>query len=470
MTTHGGPHPNLIVVSNRGPVNFQRDAEGVLRPVRGGGGLVTSLAPALEGTGATWLSSLVDDGRDPRDFDAEWKGIKVRHVLLSEDVYHQFYDVTANGMLWFLHHHLFDAARSPRIDRTWWAAWETYCRVNAEFATHIAKIAAEGATVAIHDYHLTLLGRELRQLRPDLRTVHFHHTPFAGPDSMSMLPASVVKTLLEGLAGHDACGFHSERWANNFQHCCAEFIGRVPPTFVSAAAPYVGDLRRVAGSLECARAAEDLRARVAGRKLIVRVDRMELSKNILRGFDAFDDLLARYPQWRGAATFVAHLYPSREGLTAYLSYRQEVESLVRRINDRWSTADWTPIVLLVGDDFPRSVAAYLSYDVLLVNPVRDGLNLVAKEGAILNERNGAVVLSREAGSWDELADAAVGVNPFDTIETSEALQYALSMTDVEREDRANRLRRAAMSRSPQDWLDDQLAAANREASGRQLDE
>jgi trehalose 6-phosphate synthase len=456
MTPSGASHPNLIVVSNRGPVNFQRDHEGVLRPVRGGGGLVTSLAPAIEGTGAVWLSSLIDSSGEAHTLDTEWDGFTVKHVPFSEDTYHQFYDVIANGMLWFLHHNLFDSARMPRIDRAWWSAWETYCQVNHEFSMRIAKTAPEGAVVAIHDYHLTLIGKELREVRPDLRTVHFHHTPFTGSDTLAMLPTEAARTLLEGLAGHTACGFHSERWASNFAQCCADYLGRVSPTFVSAAAPHVSDLQAVADSKQCAGAVDDLRNIVGDRKLVVRVDRMELSKNVLRGFDAFDDLLEHHPHWRDKVTFVAHLYPSREGLTEYLSYRREVENLVQRINARWSTDSWTPIVLLVGDDFPRSVAAYLSYDVLLVNPVRDGLNLVAKEGAILNTRSGVVVLSREAGSWTELADAAIGINPFDTVETSEALRYALEMDDMEREDRANRLRRAATSRSPQDWLNDQL--------------
>lgn len=452
--------PPLVVVSNRGPLAFRLDEDGSLTPTRAGGGLVACLAPALTETDAIWVTSAVGDAdqsganEGPIDID----GVQVHHLPINAADYRRYYDVIANGTLWFLHHNLFDLARRPLINQRWWEAWHTFCDVNEGFATFVAETAPEGAIVMVHDYHLALIGSTLRSLRPDLRTVHFHHTPFTGRNTVSTLPQPAVLRLIEGMNGFDACGFHAQVWADNFALCSADAIGRVPATFISAAAPDQEELARVSHTDEVNVALSHLEEIAAGRKLIVRVDRMELSKNLLRGFLAFDDLLARYPRWRSKVTFVANLYPSREGLVDYLAYRTEVEGLVAQINDAWATGDWTPIIVSVEDDFPRSVAAMRRYDVLLVNPIRDGLNLVAKEGALLNERDGAVILSREAGSWFELEDWAIGINPFDITATSDAMLHALEMDEEEKAARAAGLRAAAASRKPTDWLDDQIRA------------
>jgi trehalose 6-phosphate synthase len=214
-----------------------------------------------------------------------------------------------------------------------------------------------------------------------------------------------------------------------------------------------------AASPGAARAAPALDRLVAGGHLIVRVDRVELSKNLLRGFWALDELLETHPEWRGQVVMLALAYPSREGLAEYLAYRTEVEATATRLNEAWGTDDWQPIVLDVADDRDRSVAALARYDVLMVNPVRDGMNLVAKEGPLVNQRDGVVVLSREAGAWEELQGAAVGINPFDVTGTAEALHLALSMGHEERARRARAIRRTVADRTAADWLAEQVAAA-----------
>lgn len=452
--------PPLVVVSNRGPLAFRHDEAGNIVPTRAGGGLVACLAPAIENRDALWITSAVSDA-DRAATEAgpvEMDGMRVHHLAINPDRYRQYYDVISNGTLWFLHHNLFDLARRPRIDQHWWDAWHTYCEVNEEFAALVASDAPQGAIVLVHDYHLALMGSSLRALRPDLKTVYFHHTPFTGRNTITTLPTPALHRLIEGMNGFDACGFHAQAWADNFALCSADAIGRVPATFISAAAPDVEELRVVAQQTETQAAYEALDAHAAGRKLIVRVDRMELSKNLLRGFLAFDDLLRRYPRWRENVIFAANLYPSREGLVEYLAYRNEVEGLIDQINESWATPDWQPITVSVQDDFPRSVAALRRYDVLLVNPIRDGLNLVAKEGALLNERAGAIILSREAGSWFELSDWAIGINPFDITATADAMLHALEMSDEERQSRAVGIREAADARHPTDWLNDQIRA------------
>ncbi len=453
----------IILVSNRGPLSFSLSADGALQSRRGGGGLVSALGPAVAGTGATWIAGALSeaDRRAAAAGVVEADGFRLRPLVVDADAYRAYYDVISSGALWFVHHRLYDTPRRPRIDRHWRHAWDRYRQVNAAFARSVIEEAADQAIVLVQDYHLSLVGAELAAKRPDLTTVHFHHTPFGGPDDLRILPEEVTVELLEGLTASSACGFQAPRWAAAFESCCVEVLGRTCPTFVSPAAVEVSEIAGVAASPACAAALVGLEQQVGDRRLIVRVDRIELSKNLLRGFHAFDELLRTRPEWRERVVFAACVYPSREGLAEYLAYRQETEGLIQRINQTWATPGWTPILYDATDDFPRSVAALRRYDALLVNPVRDGLNLVAKEGPLVNERDGVLLLSRESGAWAELAAGAVGLNPFDVGATAEALHEALTMSDGDRKARASEVRRRAAARTPADWLADQLAAAAR---------
>jgi len=317
--------------------------------------------------------------------------------------------------------------------------------------------------VLVQDYQLALVPGLLKERRPDLRIVAFLHTPWCSPQELATLPDEMAGAVLAGLAGAGACGFHSARWAEAFEGCCRERLGRAPATFVSPAAADADDLRSVAGSEECGRELSRLNAAVGDRTLIVRVDRIELSKNVLRGFWAFDELLENRPDLRGRVVFAAMVYPSRLGLAEYLAYGQEVQALADRINAKWgpAAAGWTPIMLDPDDNYPMSVAALRRADVLLVNPIRDGLNLVAKEGPLVNERDGVLVLSHQAGSWDELGDHALGVNPFDVSGTAAAMATALDLPLAERASRALGLRKAVEARSPLDWFDELRTAAGK---------
>ena len=454
-------HPDLVVASNRGPLSFTTSAEGGLVARRGAGGLVSSLGPAVAGTGATWVAAAITDldRRAAAGGVVEAEGFRLRSMAIDPADYRRFYDTVANATLWFLNHGLFDLPRRPRIDRRWFEAWRAYQRVNRTFAEVLADEAPEGGTVLVHDYHLALVGATLGDLRPDLRTAYFHHTPFCDPSAMAVLPDEVAAELLGGMAGHGACGFHSARWARAFEACCAAVLGSAPPTFVAPAAIDAGDLDQVAASDAGQAAAARLDDEVGDRAVIVRVDRIEPSKNILRGFLAFEALLEDQPAWRERVVFKACVYPSRDALPEYMAYRGEVEAVVERINARWATPGWTPLLLDNDDAFPRSVAALRRADVTLVNPVRDGLNLVALEGPAVNDRDGVLVLSRQAGAWDLLAGAAVGVNPFDLAGTAAALHQALSMEPGERATRAAALRDAGRRRTPVDWLGELLREA-----------
>jgi len=386
----------------------------------------------------------------------------VHLVDVPVDEFDRYYDVVSNQMLWFVHHGLFDLTRVPELDGGWRDAWTSYRTVNQLFAETVIAHAPHGAVVLVQDYHLTLLAPTVRAARDDLTLVHFHHTPFAGPDNARVLAAEPLIEMLAALAAHDACGFHVPEWADNYaavQRRWGTVIdGQQAKVFAATLNSDIDSLRRVVAEEDCTSALVELDEMIGDRQMIVRVDRMELSKNIVRGFLAYDLLLEQRPDLRGRVTFVACCYPSRLGVPAYARYRDEVEATAATINDRWGSPDWTPIELMTDDDFPRSVAALRRYDVLLVNPVRDGLNLVAKEGPMVNERDGQLVLSTEAGAWTELMGAAEGISPFDLQATAEAIGSALDRDPEERVARAGLLHRAAVARTPTDWLDDQLAA------------
>jgi trehalose 6-phosphate synthase len=452
----------LLVVSNRGPIGFVRDDAGRLQPKRGAGGLVVTLGPGAERDQALWLAAATsdDDREGARQGEVTSGGFRFVPVIIEPPDYSAYYDVVANQTLWFCLHGLWDRPRRPRFDRHWWEAWERFKAVNDSFAAAADAAAEQGATVLVQDYQLALLPAMLAARRPDLKISTFLHTPWCSPQELGTLPDRVAVEIVSGLAGGGPCGFHTARWARAFRECARELIGADAPTFVAPAATDTDDLRSVAASAACEAELARLESEVGDRLMIARVDRIEPSKNVLRGFWAFDELLDTRPHLRGRVVFAAMVYPSRTGLAEYQAYSQEVTALAARLNAKWSTPGWTPILLDPEDHYPRSVAALRRSDVLLVNPVRDGLNLVAKEGPLVNERHGCLILSHEAGAWDELSDHAIGINPFDISETADAMARALEMSDAERRDRAAGLAAAAAARSPYDWFDELVGHAS----------
>ena len=377
---------DTVMVSNRGPLAFRLD-DGRPVAVNAGGGLAGSIRPIMVGTGATWVACALDEADKVAAAAGMMNdvGLRIELVDPEPEMFSMAYNVVSNATLWFCHHHLFDSARRPRTDYRWMEAWEAYRELNELFAQTVADVAPEGGRVLVQDYHLALMGSALARLRPDLRTAHFSHTPFADPSVLRMLPTAVGNELLTAMAGFGACGFHTERWATAYRRGLT-LLGpddsEPGSTFVSPLSTDPDRLRASAAEPAVAHELARIEELIGGpdRQVIVRVDRMELSKNLLRGFWAFEELLERQPHRRERVVFVALAYPTRQGLPEYLAYQNEVESTVARINRQWAVPGWTPIVLEVEDDYQRSLAALSRYDVLMVNPVRDGLNLVAKEG------------------------------------------------------------------------------------------
>lgn len=452
----------VIVVSHRGPARFERRADGSFDTRPGSGGLATALTPILaDRDDVVWIAAaLSDDDRAAARAGAVHVGdTDLRLIDLDPHTHRLHRDLVSNGTLWFLHHGLFDLVRRPRFDQRFAEAWDAYTKVNRAFAEDVAEAAPERDVVLVQDYQLSVLPGMLAAARPDLRVVHFTHTPFCGPNSIRVLPDEAATALLDGLAVVP-CGFHTERWARAFEACVREVRPDVRPrSFVSSLGPDPDALAREIEAPGTVAASGELDELVGDRQLVLRADRIDPSKNIVRGFLSFDLLLERSPELRERVVFVAMLHPSRQSMPEYQAYANEVATAAARVNERWATPDWTPVVLETQDDFSRTIAGFQRYDALLVNPVKDGLNLVAKEGPLCNTRDGVVCLSPDAGSFDELADGVLSAHPYDLIATADALHRALTMSTVERARRAAALKKVAAARTPADWLGDQLSAA-----------
>ncbi|MFD3519322.1 trehalose-6-phosphate synthase [Streptomyces sp. NPDC058653] len=462
----------VLVASNRGPVSYRLGEDGTLTAGRGGGGLVSGLSAIGADANAVWVCAALGDGDreavrrtggrlDPGDTG----GQRVRMLGIPPEIYADAYNGVANSTLWFVHHQLYQTPLEPAFGAEFRAQWASYEAYNRAFAEALADEAADGADVLIQDYHLALVPGMLRALRPDLRIGHFSHTPWAPVDYFRLLPDDIARQLLRGILGADRAAFLTRRWADAFTACCTEQLGGTGKTRIGvhglgADADF---LRERAHRPDVDERLTELREQIGGsdrepRRTIVRVDRTELSKNIVRGLLAYRQLLTDRPEWRERVTHVAFAYPSRQDLAVYRAYTARVQEVADEINSEFGTPGWTPVVLHVKDDFARSLAAYRLADVALVNPIRDGMNLVAKEIPVVSENGCALVLSREAGAYEELGDDAIVVNPYDVTATAAALHEALTMDADDRAARTKRLAAASTALPPQKWFLDQLDA------------
>src|SRR3954462_6808570 len=468
----------VLVASNRGPVAFRLGEDGRLHLARGAGGLVSGVSAVAAHASAVWVCAALSEA-DRRAATAapsgrldqaghDTGGAAVRMLPIEDRTFRRAYNAVANSTLWYVNHTLFDTPRAPVFDSRWARNWQAYVDYNAGFAEGLADEAKEGAEVLVQDYHLMLAPALLRARRPDLRIGHFTHTPWAEPSYFSLLPDDVAFDVLTGMLGADAVGFLSPRWAEAFVRCCVRLLGadaggdtvhyagRSTRVHVHALGVDGEELRDRAAQPDVVARREVLRRRVGDRRVIVRVDRTELSKNIVRGLHAYRELLRSRPEHRGSVVHVVFAYPSRHDLPDYRAYTADVQRVAREIDDEFAGGGWAPVILEVNDDYPRSLAALQLAEVLVVNPLRDGMNLVAKEGPVLSDDGVALVLSREAGAADELGDDALLVNPYDVTGTAAAMHEAQTMPVEERRVRRERLAKAAVALPPRDWMRAQL--------------
>jgi trehalose 6-phosphate synthase len=477
----------LIVVSNRGPASFLRDEEGERVARRGGGGLVTALRSLVTHHDVTWIASAMTEEDRAVAGEAEgeaidevaWDGSAYRLRLIAHDpaAYDWFYNVVANPTLWFLQHYLWALAYAPDIDRGLHHAWDDgYVPVNAAFADAVlAELETEpDSAVLFHDYHLYLAPRLVREQRPDTPLSHFVHIPWPEPDLWRVLPLQLRSAIHEGLLANDVVGFHAERWRLNFMRSCRDIVDCECNFETNVCTFDGGRTHAVARPIsvdptEFAELAESdnvrlLEAELAEQRpefMVLRVDRTDPSKNVVRGFKAFEYYLDAHSEMHGRISMLALLDPSRQDIPEYAEYLGAIQRAARQVNDRFQSEGWTPIDLRIADNFKLSVAAYKQYDVLLVNAIYDGLNLVAKEGPLVNERDGVLILSENAGAHEELSDWALSVNPFDVEAQAQAIHTAIQMASEERRARHSGIRDHVREHDVGAWLETQLADLDR---------
>jgi trehalose 6-phosphate synthase len=483
-----GDRRSLVVVSNRGPVSFTRGPRGERIAKRGGGGLVTALRSLVLHHDVTWIASAMteedravvaeNNGQALEEVARDGSPYRLRFVVHDPQAYDWSYNVVSNPMLWFLQHYLWALSSAPSIDHGLHNAWsEGYVPVNRAFADAVLDELDRdpSASVFFQDYQLYLAPRFVRDERPETRLAHFVHIPWPEADYWYVLPVGIRRAIHDGLLANDAVGFHTRRWARNFMRSGEDIVGAAAD-WARDSVGYEG--RRVTitaapisvDPTEFDELAQSRAVRDAGRvlsrrrpeKLIVRVDRTDPSKNIVRGFRAFELYLDAHPDMRKHVGMLALLDPSRQDIPEYAEYVGAIQREARRVNDRFQRGRWVPINLQISDNFPQAVAAYKDFDVLFVNAIFDGLNLVAKEAPLVNERDGVVILSENAGSHDELGDWVLSVNPFDVAGQADALHAALTMPSEERRERLDAIRTWVREHDLAAWTEVQLRALDAE--------
>lgn len=411
------------------------------------------------------------------------EGASYRLRLVSHDpaAYDRFYNVFANPTLWFVQHYLWGLGSAPDFDPALHEAWSKgYVPVNeALAAAALEELDREpDAAVLFHDYHLYLAPGLVRAARPDVVTSHFIHVPWPEPDYWHALPPELRVAVHEGLLANDVVGFHTDRWRSAFLRSVERLLGaRVDHE--SATVEHQGRRTRVVARpigvdpAEFERLGRDAavlerEAALVERRpeqLILRVDRTDPSKNVVRGFRAFALLLERHPELHGRVGMVALLAPSRQDIPEYAEYAAAAEAAAREVNQRFERDGWRPVELDIADDFLRSIAGYKQFDVLLVNPVFDGLNLVVKEAFLVNEHDGALVLSENAGVHEELGEWALTVNPMDISGQADALHAALTLEPAEKRKRGDAIREHVRKHDIRKWVEAQLADLDAVRSG-----
>jgi trehalose 6-phosphate synthase len=478
LAATSGDDVRLIIVSNRGPVSFDRDDSGERTYSRGAGGLVTALTAVSRRRDSTWIATAMSEedmalARETGDA-LEVEDLRVSFVEHGSEAYDLMYNHTANPLLWLVQHYLYNLPLQPELGDETRRAWEEgYLPVNRNFARAVARSVEEDERfplILLHDYQLYLTPRYVREeLRREAFISLFVHIPWPQPDYWRILPREMREAILWSLLQTDVLAFHTRRYARSFLDTVSQLLGlevsfekgvvyhagrevwvRAYPISIDA-----GEFAEISEREEVLREEREYVSRLRGR-LLIRVDRMDLSKNIVRGFQAYGRMLERHPEMKGEVTFLAQLQPSRGDIREYAEYAETVQDVISAVNAAYGTGDWQPIVLSMEDNFPRAVAAYRNYDAILVNPVFDGMNLVAKESAVVNRKDGVLILSENAGAYEELGEHALTVNPFDLDEQAEAIYRALTMSEDERRRRAEGLRQTVRSNTIEDWVEAQF--------------
>ncbi len=477
LTEDAKQNPLIVIASNRGPFSFSAKKSGdEFDTNRGSGGLVTALGALAEKHQVVWVASALSTGdrawaKQHGDSVVNVEDIMLRLIRAPQEMYDQYYNVIANPLLWFIHHEMWEIPRHPSITRDTWEAWKGYIGVNKLFAQVIAdsvKKSNRPVMIFPQDYHLYLVPGFLRKLLGDeVQIQPFVHIPWPGPDAWRILPKGMRNAILVSLLASDRVGFHTKKDAFNFVQTCRFYLddahslgsrdsihyqGRKVEARAYPISIDVDAVQEIAESTETQLFRSQVLQSTAGRRLILRVDRIEPSKNILRGLQAYRALLEQYPEYRGKVQMLALLVPSRMEVGHYQNYLKDIMAEAGMINAEYSDGLWEPARIIVGNNYHRAIAAMQVYDVLLVNPVADGMNLVAKEGALVNEHDGVVLLSEYAGAIYEMHEHVLSISPFDVHNAAEAIHQALQMPQEERQQRAEALREIVRRADVKRWF------------------
>lgn len=469
--------PLIVIASNRGPFSFSvKKGSDEFDTNRGSGGLVTALGALAEKHQVVWVASALSIGdrawaKHHGDQVVNVQDIMLRLIRAPQEIYDQYYNVIANPLLWFIHHEMWEIPRHPSINRETWEAWQAYININKLFAQVIAgsvKDADRPVIVFPQDYHLYLVPGFLRKLVGDeVQIQPFVHIPWPGPDAWRILPKGMRDAILVSLLASDRVGFHTKKDAFNFVQTCRfylegahsmgsrdsiHFHGRKVEAKAYPISIDIQAVEEIAQSTEAQLFKSQVLQSAAGRRLILRVDRIEPSKNIIRGLEAYRALLESHPEYKGKVQMLALLVPSRMEVGHYQNYLKDIMAEAGMINAEYSDGLWEPCRIIVGNNYHRAIAAMQVYDVLLVNPVADGMNLVAKEGALVNEQDGVILLSEYAGAIYEMAEHVLSISPFDVHSTAEAMHVALQMSQEERQKRATALREIVRKADVKRWF------------------
>lgn len=479
-------NPLIVVASNRGPFNFEEKPDGSLDVRRGTGGLVTALSALAEKHEVLWVASAMDRGgrhwaKQHDDQMAEVEGTYLKLIRPDKESYDQYYGVIANPLLWFIQHQLWDIPRTPSITPYTHQSWKNgYVAINKQFADAIAdSVESTDRPVIVlpQDYHLYLVPRFLRErLGERVQIQPFIHIPWPGPDAWRILPEDMRLAILSSLLQSDRVGFQTRKDAFNFVQTCRFYVPNAHSHGARDAITYEGrrvgavaypisidveKVQSVAAQSETRLLTQQILNIIGDRNLILRVDRIEPSKNILRGLEAYRTLLDEYPEHRGRVQMLALLVPSRMKVDEYQLYLRDIMAEAGMINAEFSDELWEPVRIVVGENYHRAIAAMQLYDVLLVNPIADGMNLVAKEGVLVNQRDGVLLLSEYAGAFYELGDESLTVSPFDIAGMSDSIHEALAMPSEERHRREEVLRERVIKADVKRWFYAQVEDALR---------
>ncbi len=480
------PQPKLIIVSNRGPNDFVwKENHWEVR--KASGGLVSMIDPLARRPDVTWFCCVSEppttqEAREELFTTAADQTDPEHHLVpvpLPSKIYQAYYGAISNEVLWMLQHHLVGQFGYSSLDEARHRAWnDGYLEANRRIAQAIKESGITPRAFLIQDYHLYPLPALLREVFPDVPSLHFTHIPFPDSATLKLIPQSWRDSILHGLLGADVVGMQTEWDARPFLGCCEELLGAkvdYKNRTVVARDGRVVRVRTFPASTDPAEVEQSMRApevqtardrltewtgktRENGKQTIIRVDRLDPSKNQVIGFRAFGRLLELCPELRPNLRFLAFLVPSRTDLSVYRSYRDAVYATIAEVNQRFAADCGTdPIQVYYTNDREQALAAMELCDVLLVNSREDGMNLVVKEWAIVSRRPGVAVISETAGVATSTRDHALLVSPLDIEGTALALKQALEMSTEERSARLAGLRESVHSWNAAAWLTAQLA-------------